>query len=104
MDVSLYRTLTLKGEAFGSQKVERQAVATQKYEVVLPKTQKQQQMPLPLTGQLIKPSTNGQFVNCTYQYGVKAEVSWGSDIDINLPVTIYAPQPPNWGQAVVWQR
>jgi hypothetical protein len=104
MHVNLYRTLTLKsGTGYGQTHVERVSVAGQKYEPVPEKSQKNQAMPLPLTGPAIKPSTNGSFVSCTYDYGVKAEVSWGTDIDINLPVTIYAPQPPQWGQQPVWQ-
>jgi len=103
MHVKLYRTLTLKGGDMGS-KVERTVVAEQKYEPVAEKSKKQQLMPLPLTGGQIKPSTGGQFVSCTYEYGVVAAVSWGSDININLPVTIYAPQPPSWGTPIQWNQ
>jgi hypothetical protein len=101
MLVKLYRTLTLKGGDHSS-KVERTVVSEQKYEPVDMKTKKEQLMPLPLTGPNVKPSTAGQYVNCHYEYGVVAAVSWGTDININLPVTIYAPQPPAWGQAIVW--
>jgi len=93
MAVKLYRTLRLQNNT-GYAKVERIAVNEADYPGAPPLEHCQRNMPLPLSSPQIKPTTQGQFVSCTYEYGVVGKVSWGTDIHINLPVQIYAPQPP----------
>ena len=39
-----------------------------------------------------QPQTRGKLVTCTYWVEIDATVPCGSDVDLRLPVTIYAPQ------------
>lgn len=94
MVVKLWRTLELKSASWGGRKVETTVVVQQKYEGIEPFTRKEQKMPLPLPVNL-KPTTAGEFVRCSYKYTVECQVSWGGDIKLEMPVLIYAPQPPS---------
>lgn len=44
----------------------------------------------------IQPSTHGQRIQCEYWVEVHAMVTCSGGIRIDLPVTIYAPQPQQW--------
>lgn len=44
----------------------------------------------------IQPSTNGQMIRCNYWVEVDACVTCSMGISLELPVTIYEPQPANW--------
>ena len=48
-----------------------------------------QAMPLHLVGEKVKPTTSGNFISCSYLYQFHCAVSWGSDIEFSVPVTIY---------------
>jgi len=95
MVVKLYRTLVLKsGSTYNNTKQEVEVVAQMNYDQVEPGEHVQRPMPLTLPPTL-KPTTVGNHVNCTYRYSVECQVSWGSDINVNMPVILYAPQPAN---------
>lgn len=44
----------------------------------------------------IQPSTNGQMIRCNYWVEVDACVTCSGGISLELPVTIYEPQPATW--------
>lgn len=50
-------------------------------------------VPLMIPGN-VQPATKGQIVFCEYWIDVECDIAWAPDIEIHLPVTIYAPQPP----------
>jgi len=94
--VKLHRMLVLtSGSGYNQKHQESNVVAEMTYPSVAPGEHAQRPMPLFLPTDL-KPTSLGQFVNCTYRYTVEAHVSWGSTITCQLPVVLYAPQPPNW--------
>jgi len=53
------------------------------------------------SGEPLQPETNGTNVKCKYWVEVEYDIPWCPDIEIKLPLTIYAPQPaPGWGVTV----
>jgi len=96
MAVKLMRFLTLKTNGWGGrQSTWTDTVCQQHYDPVAPKTDSPQRvMPLQLQGQHVVPSTNGNLISCTFRYDVECQIDWAPDIELHMPVTIYAPQPP----------
>jgi hypothetical protein len=94
MVVKLWRTLEVRSGHSSHRKVETTLAIEQRYEGINPFDKKVQNMPMPLPS-MLKPTTGGEFVKCSYNYTVECQVSWGGDIKIQMPVTIYAPQPPS---------
>jgi len=43
------------------------------------------------------PTCSGNIVNCSYSFDVKCDVRGASDVDLYMPVILYAPQPEKWG-------
>jgi len=50
--------------------------------------------------QYIQPSTNGRLIKCNYWVEVDACVTCSGGISLELPVTIYEPQPNTWDVSV----
>jgi len=46
---------------------------------------------------ILEPQTNSALIRCEYWIDVEFSIPYCPDIEIHLPVTIYAPQPPQWG-------
>lgn len=44
----------------------------------------------------LQPETKGRLVQCRYWIEVECDIPWAPDIEITLPITIYAPQPENF--------
>jgi len=92
MVVKLNRFLTLVGR---KGRTNRNTVPAQKdYGVVKAGETKKIHMELPLVGNGITPSTAGDMIKCEYRYDIEAQISMCPDVEVQLPVTIYAPQPP----------
>jgi len=53
----------------------------------------------------IQPTTNGNYIKCEYWVDVHATVTCSGGIRIDIPITIYAPQPPEWVAPTIagWQ-
>jgi hypothetical protein len=65
-------------------------IIVNEYPPMLKKTNKKDQpYPLRLVGDKVKPSCQGNFISCSYQYLVHCAVSWGKDMDFEVPVTVY---------------
>ena len=71
MVVKLHRTIELHSgqRRFRGQKIDREVVAQQKYEAVLPMTKIVRHMPLALNTDAIKPSTEGEYVKVSASFG-----------------------------------
>jgi len=103
MKISLIRTLRIRSNGGRTQAyVNRMTEAV--YEGVLSGQQKTMPMNLSFDPTRVldasvpfTPSSNGNIVNCTYAFNVKCDVAGASDVDLNMPVTLYAPQPAKWG-------
>lgn len=91
MLVMLQRTLKLRASDGTAHNI-TENVVVQQFEAVPGNKQVTRPMPLPLVGEKVKPTSLGDFVNCQYQYIVKCDVNYGADIDLVMPVTIYAPR------------
>jgi len=90
-------------------------VAMQKYPGTAPHSNKAQDIPLPLFGRhsrLIQPSTNSRVIKCKYYVMIELDIPWAPDLEIQVPVIIYAPQnalwqnwhPPTWFQNAQLQK
>lgn len=61
------------------------------------------QVPIALTHSqhgTIQPQTNGKLINCKYWVDVEVAIPWAPDIEIHMPISIFAPAPPEarWQQ------
>jgi len=46
----------------------------------------------------MEPSTSGEkYVKCKYHVDVECDVAYAPDIEVHLPITVFAPQPAAWG-------
>jgi len=103
MKISLIRTLRIRS-ASGRTETYINKMTEAVYEGVLAGQQKT--MPMNLAFDPTKvidgsvpftPTSNGNYVNCTYSFNLKCDVRGASDVNLNMPVVLYAPQPAKWG-------
>jgi len=91
--VQLHRVFTIKTND-GSADFSEDILAVD-YPPLQAKTKlRDEPLPLKLVGDKVKPTTSGNFISCRYMYQFHCGVSWGSDIEFSVPLTIYMPQPP----------
>jgi len=95
MKVKLMRTITLKGKHGASTRIVDTVLEAQ-YEGVPSETSADRLMPLQLAPEM-QPSTKGQLVKCAYHFDVECDISMAPDIELHMPMILYAPPPMVWG-------
>jgi len=95
MKVKLMRTITLKGKHGASTRIVDTVLEAQ-YEGVPSETSADRPMPLQLAPEM-QPSTKGQLVKCAYHFDVECDISMAPDIELHMPMILYAPPPMVWG-------
>jgi hypothetical protein len=95
MSVKLMRTIRLKNKHGRDYNIV-DTILEANYEGVPAETDAERAMPLQLAGDL-QPSTNGKICHCNYHFDVECNISMAPDIELHMPVVLYAPPPMVWG-------
>lgn len=103
--VILYRTIEFR-DGKGHFMRHQSKLQEYKFKGVKAKSKEKQNTPIQLNTSLT-PSTQSSLIKCSYQLNVEADIPWCPDVEIHLPLQIYAPQPQAWGTAgydsIQWQ-
>jgi len=106
VDVTHFNTKLIREmilHAHGHTQTFREIVALQKYPGTPQHSSKEAACPLPLFGKkghFIQPFTHSKLVKCSYKIMIEMAIPWAPDLEIYIPVSIYAPQNQMWAQ---WQ-
>lgn len=91
----------------GHHKQIRTVVTKANYPGCDPESKKATAVPLDLTSACrsssssdIQPSASSKYVSCEYQIQIELDIPWAPDLDIYVPIQIYAPQNDAWS---AWQ-
>jgi hypothetical protein len=74
-------------------------VALQKYDGTPKHSNKASNIPLKLNGKkghLLQASTGSKMVKCEYTIMIEMDIPWAPDLEIYVPIKIYAPMSPSW--------
>jgi len=98
MNVRFVRTISLKAD--GHFKQLQDTISAEDYlenSGIKPgETKDNVYMPINLSGGGIHPSTQGRYLKCEYHVCINCDISWASDVELNLHVTIVPPLPVLW--------
>ena len=100
MKVSLVRTITLR-DSLGHQKRLNDVMCRATYPGVARHSEAPRDMPLGLHSQHgpLLPGTKGRLLDISYSFEVSCDLTCAPDIEVHLPMIIFAPQPQSWGLA-----
>ena len=102
MSVKLVRSITLR-DHMGNVKLISDVMCRANYPGVEKHSEAPRDMPLALLsnhGPLL-PGTRGRLVEISYAFQVSCDLSCAPDIEVHLPMIIFAPQPQSWGLAAL---
>lgn len=94
----LIRTISFN-DGHGHTNKYRDIVAQERYDGTEPHTEKASDIPLRLLGKKSHPlqaSTESKMVKCEYQIMIEMDIPWAPDLEIFVPIKIYAPMSPSW--------
>lgn len=100
MVVKLMRFITLRDRT-GHEKRLVDTVLQTNYPGVKPHEHTTRDLPLDFKGDF-QPSTAGQICKCMYRFDVECDIPYAPDIEVHMPVQLYATPPTVWGVPPAW--
>ena len=102
MRVKLMRFITLRSSN-GHVHTQTDCMAQNAYPGVELHSEATRDLPLALVTNQgnILPGTKARLVDISYRFDVECDLSCAPDIEVHLPVVIFAPQPATWGLAAL---
>lgn len=94
----LMRFITLRDQA-GHSKSLVDTVCTARYPGVGMKSSAMRDLPLPLFSgsNSLLPGTKARTVEISYRFDVECDLTCAPDIEVHLPMVVFAPKPATWG-------
>uniref|UniRef100_A0A7S3GJ85 Arrestin C-terminal-like domain-containing protein n=1 Tax=Palpitomonas bilix TaxID=652834 RepID=A0A7S3GJ85_9EUKA len=108
MNTVLMREIIIRGRGFNNRHTIKGEVLKNKYPGVKALEKSEQDLPLQLN--VAQPTANGNLISCRYWLDIECDISFAPDIEVHMPVEIFAPQPEvsgvileGWEGALPWQ-
>ena len=102
MRVKLMRFITLRSSS-GQVHTQTDTMCHAAYPGVEHHSEAMRDLPLSLVTNAgaILPGTKARLVDISYRFDVECDLACAPDIEVQVPVVIFAPQPPAWGLAAL---
>eukprot|EP00297_Palpitomonas_bilix_P012035 CAMPEP_0113897120 /NCGR_PEP_ID=MMETSP0780_2-20120614/18471_1 /TAXON_ID=652834 /ORGANISM="Palpitomonas bilix" /LENGTH=331 /DNA_ID=CAMNT_0000888485 /DNA_START=249 /DNA_END=1240 /DNA_ORIENTATION=- /assembly_acc=CAM_ASM_000599 len=91
MNTVLMREIIIRGRGFNNRHTIKGEVLKNKYPGVKALEKSEQDLPLQLN--VAQPTANGNLISCRYWLDIECDISFAPDIEVHMPVEIFAPQP-----------